>query len=93
MAAYHLHAGTSAATLTLSVQQLLGSGVCDVNSRSYTREPTPPLSVPQRESSTSVARVIFKPPGSGATEALQAEKAAPDSESVSIPVRASFWPF
>lgn len=66
MAAYHLHAGTSAATLTLSVQQLLGSGVCDVNSRSYTCEPTPPLSVPQRASSRQMlCDVEFHICGSG----------------------------
>lgn len=51
MATYHLHAGASTATLTLCVQQLVGSGVGDVNSRSYSRGPTSPLSVPQRECS------------------------------------------
>lgn len=54
MATSHLHAGASTATLTLSVQQLLGSGVCDVNRRSYTRGLTPSLSVPQRKSSSQM---------------------------------------
>lgn len=37
-------------------------------------------------------QVIFKPPENSAAEALQAGKATPYLESMSIPVRAIRWP-
>lgn len=42
--------------------------------------------------SMSVDQAIFKPPESGAIEVLQAGKATPYPESLSIPVRANSWP-
>ena len=41
----------------------------------------------------SVDQAIFKPPESGATEVLQAGKATPYLESVSIPETVNLWPF